>query len=316
MSTSLFIDKLYADFNSKSPHENIFFSPYCISLTLPILLLGSEGETQKQIFNSGGLMKKPPAVDTKTDSSEVIYSSNLFLESSLDVNSEYVNAIKRLGCTVYNLSYLTDSDRKKSVKYVNELVSEQTRNRIKQILNHESLNVFTKAIISSVIYFEAKWSQKFYRLHTSLKDFYNSDGTKTQVSMMEQTGDKYFSYDEDLKVKCVGKFYENSLYIMWFFLPDEGFKLTKDLTVDKMLSIIDKSEEKLVHLSVPRFKIEYEKHLKETFNLLGMTDMFDIKKADFSKISDEPEIHVSDIFHKAFLEVYEDGTIAGAVTRK
>ena len=316
MSTSLFIDKIYAEFNKKSLHENIFFSPYCISMSLSVLFFGSKGETFQQIFSSEGLIKNPPEFNVKTDVLEVIFSSYLLLESSLDVKSDFVNLLERIGCKVHKLSYLTDDDRKKSAKIINDLVAEQTRNRIKKIVSPESLNVLTKAVISSVIYFEAKWYRKFNRLDTDLGTFHNSDGTNTQVTMMKETEFNLFSCDDELNIRCVGKHYKSSGYIMWVFLPIQGFELNNDLRVDKMLSMMNKSEEKLIKLTLPKFKIDCEKPLKETFEVLGMTDMFDIKKADFSKISDEPEIHVSDIFHEAFLEVNEDGTIAGAVTRK
>ena len=78
MSTSLFIDKIYAEFNKNSLHENIFFSPYCISMSLSVLFFGSKGETFQQIFCSGGLIKNSPEFDAKTDVLEVIYSSNFF----------------------------------------------------------------------------------------------------------------------------------------------------------------------------------------------------------------------------------------------
>ena len=133
---------------------------------------------------------------------------------------------------------------------------------------------------------------------------------------MHQSKYKYVGCDESLNMKCVGIPYSGYEYFMWVFLPNVGSELDTGLTVNKMQAMIDSSEEKFTNLGLPKFKIDCEKPLKDTFMALGMTDMFDIEKADFKTISDEPELHVSDLFHKAFLEVNEDGTVAGALTSK
>ena len=71
-----------------------------------------------------------------------------------------------------------------------------------------------------------------------------------------------------------------------------------------------------MQLVLPKFKLHYESPLRETFEKLGMTDMFLPHKADLNEISDEPGLHVSDIVHKAFIEVNEEGTEASAITSK
>ena len=93
-----------------------------------------------------------------------------------------------------------------------------------------------------LIYFEAKWYRKFNRLDTDLGIFNNSDGTNTQVTMMKETEFNRFSCDDDLNIRCVGKHYHSNGYIVWVFLPNQDFELNNDLTVDKMLSMMYKSE--------------------------------------------------------------------------
>ena len=318
MSTSAFIDKLYAELNSTSPLGNIFFSPYSISMSLAMLAFGSKGETLHQIIASNKLMS--PKLTSETASVEVMVSNGLFLESSFKIKRDYINLIlsqqSRFGFNIQNLKYLTENDRKESATIINRVVAEQTRDKISQAITPESLDEFTRLVITSVIYFEAKWDRKFYRLNTKLQDFNNSDGTKTPVAMMHQSKYKYVGCDESLNMKCVGIPYSGYEYFMWVFLPNVGSELDTGLTVNKMQAMIDSSEEKFTNLGLPKFKIDCEKPLKDTFMALGMTEMFDIQKADFKTISDEPELHVSDLFHKAFLEVNEDGTVAGALTRK
>ena len=85
-----------------------------------------------------------------------------------------------------------------------------------------------------------------------------------------------------------------------------------------MKAMIGKSKklERPLLLGLPKFKLQFEKNLRETFEKMGMTDMFSLQRAKLNKISDEPELHVSGIVHKTFLEVNEEGTEACALTSK
>ncbi|XP_047584479.1 serpin B6-like [Lutra lutra] len=113
-----------------------------------------------------------------------------------------------------------------------------------------------------------------------------------------------------LVLPYVGK--ELNMIIM---LPDENTDLRtveKELTYEKFMEwtrpdMLDKEE---VEVSLPRFKLEEDYDMKNVLCSLGMTDAFELAKADFSGMSSGKDIYLSRVVHKAFVEVNEEGTEA------
>jgi len=68
-------------------------------------------------------------------------------------------------------------------------------------------------------------------------------------------------------------------------------------------------------VSLPRLKLTQQFALSDVLANMGVTDMFDELKADFSGMTPGPEkLHVSHVIHKAFVEVNEKGTESAAAT--
>jgi serpin B len=69
-----------------------------------------------------------------------------------------------------------------------------------------------------------------------------------------------------------------------------------------------------VELYMPRFKYEYKRNLNEDLANLGMGIAFDPYNADFSNISDDIGLYITDVLHQTFIETNEEGTEAAAAT--
>jgi serpin B len=69
-----------------------------------------------------------------------------------------------------------------------------------------------------------------------------------------------------------------------------------------------------VHLGLPRFTYVSVFSLKDALEGLGMTDIFDPDRADFSGMDGNRDLCISSVEHKAFVTVDEKGTEAAAAT--
>ena len=64
---------------------------------------------------------------------------------------------------------------------------------------------------------------------------------------------------------------------------------------------------------LPKFEMTFQAELREELKELGMTSAFG-QDADLAGISSEEDLFISNVIHKAFVEVNEEGTEAAAAT--
>jgi serpin B len=103
---------------------------------------------------------------------------------------------------------------------------------------------------------------------------------------------------------------------MVILLPDSGqFEAFEAaLSAETVAGIIDDISYQKVALTMPQFEFESEFSLKEALAALGMPIAFDDSQADFSGMAGNQELYISDVIHKAFVSVDEEGTEAAAAT--
>ncbi|XP_039694335.1 serpin B10-like [Pteropus medius] len=114
-------------------------------------------------------------------------------------------------------------------------------------------------------------------------------------------------------------YYESRDLSLLILLPEEidGLdQLEKAVTYEKLRewTSADMMELYDVQLHLPKFKLEETYDLKSALSRMGMTDAFNQSKADFSGMSMERNLFLSNVFHKSFVEINEQGTEAAAGT--
>ena len=311
---------------------NLFFSPYSVSSALAMTYGGARDQTQAQIQAALHFPFTPdqlnPAFNLLTlnldkltqnaqDSTKKDFELNIanaiwgqvdfkFLQTYLDMLAENYGAGMRLVDFAGNPEAARQG--------INDWVSQQTQDKIKDLIPLGVLDPLTRLVLTNAIYFKAAWMHPFDPKNTAPGDFYKPDGSKVSVPMMhytENTG--YLISDGAIVVELP---YQGGNISMLVLMPDPGTLpgFEQSLTPDRLAALASKIPVQNVQLSFPKFKIEASVSLAEVFKSMGMLDPFDPSAADFSGMDGARDLFIQAIMHKAFVDVNEAGTEAAAAT--
>jgi serpin B len=86
------------------------------------------------------------------------------------------------------------------------------------------------------------------------------------------------------------------------------------LQYQQVSDIISGLQPNEVTLTMPKFEFDSEFSLNDTLAGMGMQDAFSPDEADFSGMTGNRELFISNVVHKAFVSVDEAGTEAAAAT--
>ncbi len=315
----------------KDSKDNLFYSPYSISSALAMTYAGARGETEKQIadtlhftlpqdklhsaFNSVSLALTSRGQETEVQDKKgfILKNTNAlwgqkgykFLPSFLDVLAENYGA----GLKTLDFLHATEESR----LTINNWVSEQTEKRIQDLLPQGSIMPQTRLVLTNAVYFKANWFYQFDGKNTGDGQFNLLSDSKITVPMMKQT--EHFNYTDGIGYQAIELPYRGQKLSMVILLPNQGrFAAFEDsLKYSQLQKIIGNLESKRVALTMPKFNFTSDFKLGQTLAAMGMPIAFS-GDADFSGMTEGEELWISDVIHKAFVAVDENGTEAAAAT--
>lgn len=322
-ANSGFAFRIFKEMYTADTEGNLFISPASISTALAMVMNGAKGNTLNEMMDTLGFK----GIDQAEVNSGFAYLVSLLNRNEGGVELSLANSIWiRKGFNVLDTFKAVNSDYfAASIEEldfndpgapvtINDWVRETTNGKIDGIVG-DTIHPATVMFLINSIYFKGEWKTPFDPDRTYSSDFF-VDGTATgTVDMMNYKNDTM--YYEGNGYKIISLPYGEEDMVMDLILPDEGIKTADFIRSfglkDYKAALAGLTEESEVIVSIPAFKAEYETKLNDVLHELGIRDLFS-SVCDLSGINGSGDLFVSEVKHKTYIDVNEEGTEAAGVT--
>ena len=310
--------------------NNVFFSPFSISTAFGMLFNGAKDKSAQELsevlgYNFGhlsndGINEEFATVlrqmqDIDQNKYQLNVANKLVAQQSFQILQTFRDDLQKYFQTdIESTDFIQNG--KAAMDAINEWVRHQTHDMIQKLLD-QPLSQSTRLVLLNAFYFKGIWKTKFLKNETHEEVFFNKGITEMKTQMMSRVGNFNFTQIPELDSSLLELPYSEEDMSLYIVLPNQrqGLKrLTTDLTD---FAVIEKSithlREVKVHVTIPKFKIETSYSLNKPLMALGMKQIF-TPEADLSRIDGKKDLYVSEVLHKAVIEVNEEGSEAAAVT--
>ena len=300
-------------------------------------LRGQLLETQAGVDAVAGELNK---LRQQVDQYEIRIANALWGDQTFPFRHQFLDRLRdAYGAAAISVDFIHEPE---AVRIrINRWVEQQTNDRIKELIAPEGITADTRLVLTNAIYFKGNWADEFEQENTAEYEFTLGDGTRAKAMLMasrsmetryaELTPDgtrndpvvNRESFVHELKPNPDGfqllelQYRGNNLFMV-VVLPkkyNDLPALEKSLTSDNLRSWLRSMREQEVHVYLPKFRMETTYDLRTTLLAMGMTAAF--QPGGFTRLSDSVEadgICISNVVHKAFVDVNEKGTQAAAAT--
>ncbi|WP_460008201.1 serpin family protein, partial [Methanogenium cariaci] len=237
--------------------------------------------------------------------------TNPFLPEYIETAQQYYAA------EVRNMDFISAPEEFRQT--INRWVEDQTEDRIKDLIPKGAIDSLTELVITNAIYFKGTWVLQFDENKTHPADFRSEGGEYVSVDMMQRTDvDARYAYSETADLQILRMPYEHEsgkALSMLVLLPKDGEITTAEtaLGTTGLADAIASMDTTQVKVFFPKFTLETTYFLPKTLEVMGMPTAFG-PAADFSGMDGTRDLFITNILHKAFVDVNEEGTEAAAAT--
>lgn len=307
--------------------SNLFISPYSIFTALAMTYEGAKGNTAVEMAD---VLKIPQDNDSfhnyvddlytnlnKNDTYTISTANALWIKDNYPILDSYLSTVESYyHATSQSVDF---SNPVEASEIINQWVENHTNGLIKDLVPPEAIDpTLCRLILTNAIYFKGTWKIEFDEANTTKRDFEIKPGDAKETSTMMLLGtEDTFNYTETETVQVLELPYDGDEISMIIALPKDDSDLSTVISsLDETIydSWIDNLEQREVDIYLPKFKIETPVlNLNDYLQTLGLKDAFG-NDADFSGITGNKDLLISDVLHKAYIDVNEEGTEAAAAT--
>ena len=319
---------LFNEIRKIEQDKNIFISPLSVSIALAMTLNGASSETEQVMANTlhlqglgseainpgyAGLRQALQVADPKVI---LTIANSLWARQDVPFKQDFLQRNTQFfGAEVSTLDFTAPN----TLPTINQWVNTNTNGKITKIL--DEINPDMVLFLINAIYFKGTWQTAFDPSRTRDGTFYLTNSDEKQIPMMTRTGDYPYYENYEEKFQAISLPYGDGRMSMYIFLPYRESDINtflEGLNTENWERWVSQLRDQEVFLSMPKFKVEYEKTLNNPLQSLGMGIAFAPGLADFSQMADlealGKNLYIGEVLHKAVIEVNEEGTEAAAVT--
>jgi serpin B len=286
---------------------------------------GARGETADEMANALSVeqdnesfhiyMKNLYEILNTNNAKYDVYTANaLWIKENLQLLEIYLNVIRE-----YYAGDATEVDYSNPAEVaaiINQWVENQTNGLIKDLITEDAINPLTALILTNAIYFKGIWKIQFDPVNTVNRIFKTTEETSVEVSTMSLVDNEdvfYYTETDDLQILELP--YTGDDISMVILLPrnNELSSVIDAIDNDMFSTWTESMVETNVDIYLPKFTVETSYKLKDHLTALGMNISF-TSSADFSGITGGRDLIISQILHKAYIDVDEEGTEAAGAT--
>jgi serpin B len=304
---------------------NLIVSPASVSTALAMTYAGARGDTADEMAKAlhftlppdelhpafAELLKELNGAGQKRGY-QLSLANALWGQKGLSFKDDFVRLTRNdYGGGLREVDFAHDPQAAR--KEINTWVEKQTQDHIRDLLGPGAVGRDTRLVLTNAVYFKGDWQRPFKKGQTRNEPFFTADGGSVPAPLMHQTA--RFRYYEADSLRVLELPYAGKQLSMLVLLPKEvdGLgELEKSLSADRLAGWLGKLREQEVVVSLPKFKTTSEFRLNGPLSALGMRKAF--RGGDFSGITAEGSLPISDVVHKAYVDVNEEGTEAAAAT--
>jgi len=306
--------------------KNVFISPISLSIALSMTINGAGDKNYKEMEKALSLTGL--SIEEVNSGFMNLFESfdncdedvALNLANSIWIAPDYKECISELFVETLENYYFSDVFEADCPDSINNWIKEQTNGKIEEVIKFfpEDLVMY----LINAIYFKGNWTIPFDEQNTTPADFKKDDGSVVSVDMMKMDIHGKYTLFADEYLSGIRLSYGRDKIAFYAFKGKEEWSIDEyieKLTAPYLNYVFNSFHEwEKESISIPKFKIEYEKQLNEIFNSLGMESAFQLDCENFLNMMNDScrstELAISNITHKSVIDVNEKGSEAAAAT--
>lgn len=307
----------------------VLVSPLSVSASLSLALAGAtpEGAAERELIAALGVSSHASVAELSTSmlsGDEASRGVALRVANSVWVKQEVLPSFQQMVVQTHGARAETLSA---SYDELNAWVASKTEGRISKLMDPSAVDPLIVAVLVNAVYFVGSWTAAFNPQDTFQRQFRAPDGP-LPARFMKRTG----KYAASPGLSCLGgaavvkldygkpseKGEANDFCALMVLpatpAPESMAAAVRGLQSTPLEQLINELSVLNANVQIPRFKAEWGvEDLVAPLRTLGLSQAFD-GDGQFLQLSSAPDVHIEHVFHKASLEVTEEGTVAAAAS--